>query len=472
MADRFCQIHFVSLKNGQVTQVRLFWDQATLLKQLEVIGRTGRNWPIKDGKDQVLMIRRSVEAQGFSSSESSAPATGNAAPARTAQTSQPTQSGPSTRSSSPKPEYNNQGRIRNDGRTPINLYGDDEEVARPIQPRGNSGYRPPSRDLAAILGDDSEEQRSHPTQVVAPKARSSFSRGQSFDVGEAHDAHNNKHIHPKGQNSMVKGQTFSLGSYDEDDQDNGRSAAVNNRPLTNISNTQTQAQSNAQRNDGHHFEIADNSPANNKRAQKPQDNDDEDNFFSQMSSTRAERGIRIAGNGQGNRNDQTQAQSHAQRNDGHFDIGYNTPEKPKRAQKPQDNDDEDNFFSQMSATRTEAGIRIAGNGQGNRNDQTQAQSNAQRNDGHFDIGYNSPENTKRAPKPQDNDDEDNFFSQMSSTRTESGIRISGNGQGNRKATESHWGHGDNSPRAPMPGKQQRVEAEKEKDTTGGGFWDY
>ncbi|EMC93427.1 hypothetical protein BAUCODRAFT_26718 [Baudoinia panamericana UAMH 10762] len=48
----------------KIKQMRLYWDQGTLLKQVEVIGRTGRNWPIKDGKAQIQAVTKSLNAGG------------------------------------------------------------------------------------------------------------------------------------------------------------------------------------------------------------------------------------------------------------------------------------------------------------------------------------------------------------------------------------------------------------------------
>lgn len=44
----------------QIQQVRLYWDQASLLKQVEVIGARGRAWPIRDAKDQTRLIKAAV----------------------------------------------------------------------------------------------------------------------------------------------------------------------------------------------------------------------------------------------------------------------------------------------------------------------------------------------------------------------------------------------------------------------------
>lgn len=62
--------------DGKISQIRLSWDQGSLLKQLEVIGKTGRNWPIKDSKEQIALIQSSVKA---SDAGLAASASGNSA---------------------------------------------------------------------------------------------------------------------------------------------------------------------------------------------------------------------------------------------------------------------------------------------------------------------------------------------------------------------------------------------------------
>ncbi|KFX89435.1 hypothetical protein V495_06590 [Pseudogymnoascus sp. VKM F-4514 (FW-929)] len=77
LADRevtFLVIHIVSFDaNGKITQIRLNWDQGSLLKLIDVIGKTGRNWPIRDGKDQVKLIQSSVVAAEKPAAASAAP---------------------------------------------------------------------------------------------------------------------------------------------------------------------------------------------------------------------------------------------------------------------------------------------------------------------------------------------------------------------------------------------------------------
>ncbi|KAG0648113.1 hypothetical protein D0Z07_5797 [Hyphodiscus hymeniophilus] len=68
LADRvvtFPIIHIVNFDaNGKILQVRQNWDQGSLLKLIDVIGKTGRNWPIRDGKDQIKLITSSVKSAG------------------------------------------------------------------------------------------------------------------------------------------------------------------------------------------------------------------------------------------------------------------------------------------------------------------------------------------------------------------------------------------------------------------------
>ncbi|EMR87276.1 hypothetical protein ACHAPC_002297 [Botrytis cinerea] len=70
LADRtvtFPIIHIVSFDaNGKIQQIRQNWDQGSLLKLIDVIGKTGRNWPIRDGKDQIKLIASSVKNTGMS----------------------------------------------------------------------------------------------------------------------------------------------------------------------------------------------------------------------------------------------------------------------------------------------------------------------------------------------------------------------------------------------------------------------
>ncbi|KAF1951862.1 hypothetical protein CC80DRAFT_453288 [Byssothecium circinans] len=63
LADRtatFPVLHIVHFDDqGKIVQIRLQWDQGSLLKQVDVIGARARNWPVRDGKDQLRLIATS-----------------------------------------------------------------------------------------------------------------------------------------------------------------------------------------------------------------------------------------------------------------------------------------------------------------------------------------------------------------------------------------------------------------------------
>ncbi|KAJ9271991.1 hypothetical protein DTO212C5_2072 [Paecilomyces variotii] len=53
----FPTVHIVRFNaQKEIQQIRLYWDQGSLLKQVEVIGARSRSWPIRDAKDQLRLI--------------------------------------------------------------------------------------------------------------------------------------------------------------------------------------------------------------------------------------------------------------------------------------------------------------------------------------------------------------------------------------------------------------------------------
>jgi hypothetical protein len=49
-------VHFDDQR--KIKQIRLYWDQASLLKQVDVIGARAKNWPIRDGEEQIKHIKK------------------------------------------------------------------------------------------------------------------------------------------------------------------------------------------------------------------------------------------------------------------------------------------------------------------------------------------------------------------------------------------------------------------------------
>lgn len=66
------QTHIVHFDKCQkISQIRVYWDQASLLKQVEVIGARARNWPIRDAKEQIRLITSSSVDEHTASSAAS-----------------------------------------------------------------------------------------------------------------------------------------------------------------------------------------------------------------------------------------------------------------------------------------------------------------------------------------------------------------------------------------------------------------
>ncbi|KAI1758915.1 hypothetical protein GGR53DRAFT_192804 [Hypoxylon sp. FL1150] len=146
-------MHLVTFdKGGKILQIRQTWDQGSLLKQIDVIGKSGRNWPIRDSKEQIKLIEIAVK-----SSVDAAPDQGSAD--FTARS------------------RGNSSNVLRDPHASLALFApreeSDESIASVISPKG--GARPRQRDFAEILGDEpietlGRERSESPSKAVAPKA--------------------------------------------------------------------------------------------------------------------------------------------------------------------------------------------------------------------------------------------------------------------------------------------------------------
>ncbi|KAH9883737.1 hypothetical protein F4778DRAFT_619383 [Xylariomycetidae sp. FL2044] len=143
--------------DGKILQIRQTWDQGSLLKQLDIIGKTGRNWPIRDSRDQIKMIGSCAKlSEGVAAVQQSSEL--------------------SIRS------HGSSTSILRDPHASLSLFAHREEPEQNagsfISPRG--GIRPRQRDITEILGDEpvdasaspsANRQRSEsPSKAVAPKA--------------------------------------------------------------------------------------------------------------------------------------------------------------------------------------------------------------------------------------------------------------------------------------------------------------
>jgi hypothetical protein len=183
LADRTVHIvvtHIVTFNDdGKIAQIRQNWDQGALLKQIEVIGRSGANWPIRDGKDQISLIAKCSKGHGAA-----------ALPAEAL----PTRSRGSSTNAMRDPHAS------------LDLFAPREELEN--NPVGivspYAGRRPRQRSFTEILGDEpvdepgspsnGRERSQSPSKVIAPKvgAGKNFQPMRLFDTDEndtAGDSH-------------------------------------------------------------------------------------------------------------------------------------------------------------------------------------------------------------------------------------------------------------------------------------------
>ncbi|GFF38687.1 DNA-directed RNA polymerase II subunit rpb7 [Aspergillus udagawae] len=165
LADRvasFPTVHIVRFDSeNQIQNVRIYWDQASLLKQVDVIGARGRGWPIRDAKDQTRLIKAAVACA-------------------------PASKGPASSQASKK---ENSEEIRSKSASPSKRYIKDpyaaeslEELlspgkdrAQPVRaPRAPASAKPPPRDYSELFVGDDENDAPEATpsksRAIAPKA--------------------------------------------------------------------------------------------------------------------------------------------------------------------------------------------------------------------------------------------------------------------------------------------------------------
>jgi hypothetical protein len=192
---------------GKIAQIRQSWDQGSLLKQVEVIGRSGQNWPIRDSKDQISLIAKCVKGDGV---------------APTPTESLPTRSRGSSTNAMRDPHAS------------LDLFAPREEVEEEpstvISPY--AGRRPRQRDFSEILGDEpveepgspsnGRERSLSPSKVVAPKigAGKNFQPMRLFDRDE-NDADADT---PEGKQSLGRVVRPDPKKYQHFDFDDGSEA--------------------------------------------------------------------------------------------------------------------------------------------------------------------------------------------------------------------------------------------------------
>ncbi|EHA53650.1 hypothetical protein MCOR27_001640 [Pyricularia oryzae] len=172
LADRKIQVcitHIVAFdSDGKIVQIRQSWDQGSLLKQVDVIGRSGRNWPIRDSTEQIKLIAKCIKGE--------ADASGGDLPIRSRATST---------------------NAMRDPHASLNLFApraeqEEAEIGAVVSPYAGKS-RPHQRSFTDILGDEPEESEDgspgrpgSPTKGFAPKAGAGkhFQQPRLFETNE------------------------------------------------------------------------------------------------------------------------------------------------------------------------------------------------------------------------------------------------------------------------------------------------
>ncbi|KAL8718224.1 MAG: hypothetical protein Q9225_004613 [Loekoesia sp. 1 TL-2023] len=141
----------------KIQQLRLFWDQGSLLKQIEVIGSRGKNWPIRDGKDHIKLIASSAAALSPNGTSRPTMSNGSGDPSEVVISSKPTEA---------------RKNATRDPHASLSLFQgrdeDYEDSQKPTiaAPRGTA--RPAPRDWKELFADNDEAPTS-PQKPTSPK---------------------------------------------------------------------------------------------------------------------------------------------------------------------------------------------------------------------------------------------------------------------------------------------------------------
>ncbi|CBX95409.1 hypothetical protein LEMA_P025610.1 [Plenodomus lingam JN3] len=180
VADR--TVHIVHFDGaGSITQIRQYWDQGSLLKQIDVIGSRSRNWPIRDGKDQSRLIATN--------------AANSPQPASTAS------SRPSTAVSRGTDDVSISSRSRgststatNDPHASLSLFAPREVSegescsSQPSAPRAQSAKPPPREYSELFVGEDTGSPSPSPQRIpVKAGSGKNFKASRLFDEDTEED---------------------------------------------------------------------------------------------------------------------------------------------------------------------------------------------------------------------------------------------------------------------------------------------
>jgi hypothetical protein len=214
------QVHMVHFDSaGKITQIRLYWDQGALLKQIDVIGSRSRNWPIRDSKEQVRLIASSSAAVAHDSEPSS----------RRSTTSRGTDD--VSIASRSRGSTNN---AMNDPHASLSLFQnrnieeDDSYNSKPIAPRAQSAKPPPREYSELFVGENSGSPSPSPQKIpVKAGSGKNYKASRLFEDVEEDEAAAVKG--PGIKTNPKKYEHFTFGEGEEEGTSKSRNTA---RPET------------------------------------------------------------------------------------------------------------------------------------------------------------------------------------------------------------------------------------------------
>ncbi|KAF2099587.1 hypothetical protein NA57DRAFT_25417, partial [Rhizodiscina lignyota] len=199
-------VHFD--EHQKISHIRISWDQGSLLKQIDVIGARGRNWPLRDGKDQARLI----------ASNSSAPVEQAPIASRRTTTSEPDSRGRSRGSTSTS--------ATGDPHASLSLFAPrQDDDGGSFSPTSGASVatrvsaRPPTRDLTDLLAEDAPSPAST-IQNPSPKKNGNHARagaGKNYHPVRLFDENDERPVSPEKvvKPNSKKYQHFEFGQGEE-----------------------------------------------------------------------------------------------------------------------------------------------------------------------------------------------------------------------------------------------------------------
>lgn len=414
-------------QNDKITQIRLNWDQGDLLKQVEVIGARGKNWPVYDGKAQIKMITTSTTT---ANEVNPAPALSPRGRARDNGTG-------TERSSSPSKKF------IQDPHTSLDIFNQEQEqrgksVPNAVAPR--ESHKPEPRDMSDIFAAGHEDyqpavpggspRKDSNVNVVAPKG-AGHKRFQPSEVFASEDP---APVEPKlYKTNPARYNHFDIGDHDDNDSFQHRPEKGNpqDMPIRPKGGRVTQHTS--------QWEFADYVTPEKSKQQK----------------ARGQDAVNFSYGNEENKQPIKDNRQQRRDNDAHFDFqDSGTPHM--RQTHPQPRKDIDNHFK-FSDESTPAARRMIG--------RTKAAAGL-----YHDPVFGEEEEDERPLAKASNNARKDLASHWDLTDDAPSNGKAGNRGQARKGLESQWGIGDDETAPKQQQQQQPVGRARKQEEKG--FWDF